>query len=82
MFFLLKMNKYLAGLVASYVGIRHILPSIEVERDFNDPEILTASSTNLLFFDVVNTWYDLSSGCSDFNRYYWRRVNLIKINKN
>ncbi len=74
------MSKYFVSLVASYIGIRHILPPIKVELDFNDPELLTASSTNLVLFDIVNTWYDLSSGCFDVNKYYWRRVNLIKIN--
>lgn len=74
------MNKYFAGLLATYVGVRHILPPIDIEANYRDDrELLSKRTTNVLFFDIVNTWYDCDNFCGDINRYYWRRVNIITI---
>jgi hypothetical protein len=63
-----------------YLGVRYSLPKQNIIYDFNDRELLSVQSTNLIFCDRVSVWYDKDNWCGEISNYYWRRTNIIKIN--
>ncbi len=76
------MSKYVASVLALYVGVRHIVPPKVLFVDRNeDPDILSKQTANFLFFNKVVTWLDCDNWCSSYNSYYWKRVNIINVPK-
>jgi hypothetical protein len=78
--FKFPLQPVLIATLLSYIGVRHLLPTLDYEvykEDGTGDKLIGHTHVNCILFDRVSTWWDCGSYTCISNVNKWRRVNLV-----